>query len=167
MTDMAPAADGVPTFDSYDAPDEPTKPFRLSGRLLVPEPPTEPGGEPVERWSEDFQILGTSPQGALATLAGAVTIKDGVIHYTSHAVIRFLKAVIVPTDELRFDQLVNDKNRVLPLEQLGDVMLWAAGMVSGRPTGPLSSSAAGQRDDAPGSEADGSSPAGTPEPSTD
>lgn len=142
----------MPTFSSDDYEPPPPQPFKLTGRTLAMQEP----------WEEVFSILGSAPQGALVDLAQSVTIKDGNIEYNANSVVRFLRAVLVPVDELRFDQLLHDKDRVVPIEQLGAVMLWAAGLVAERPTGPLSNSTPGQRDTADTSEADSPSP-DTPE----
>lgn len=145
MTDM-------PTFSSDDYEPPPPRPFKLTGRTLGTQEP----------WEEVFSILGSAPQGPLADLASSVTIKNGNIEYNANSVVRFLRAVIVPVDELRFDTLMHDKDRVVPVEQLGAVMLWAAGQVAERPTGPLSNSQPGQRTTPAGSEDAPSSP-DTPE----
>jgi hypothetical protein len=135
--------DDAPRFgppDDYEAP--PSKPFVLHGKRLTTDEP----------WDETFSVLGEVPQTALVNLSNAVSISDGVMSYSQVATTRFLQAVIVPGDEVRFAELLGDKDRPMPLEQLGNVMLWAAGVASGRPTGPLPSSTDGQRDDADGSE---------------
>lgn len=136
--------DTMPDFgppDDYEPPG--TKPFRLHG--------TDLSGEP---WDEVFSICGEAPQGALTDLAGSVNIVNGNLMYSATATVRFMRAVIAPVDEVRFDALLADKNRPLPLEQLGQTMMWAAGIVADRPTGPQPPSPGGLRDDAPGS-ADG------------
>lgn len=137
MTNDAPRF-GPP--DDYEPP--PAQPFTLHGKRLS-------DGEP---WEETFSVLGEAPQGALVDLAVGVSIKDGNITYSATATVRFLTAVIVPLDEARFAQLIADKDRPMPLDQLGAVMLWAAGIVAGRPTGPQPPSPDGLRGDDAGSE---------------
>lgn len=147
MTDTTPRF-GPP--DGWEA--APTRPFTLYGRTL----------EDDEPWEETFSIVGQAPQGALADLAEGITIKDGVVRYSTVATVAFLRAVIAPVDELRFDVLLADKNRPVHIDQLGAVMLWAATEVAGRPTGPLPSSTDGQRPTEDGSEAERSGPVTTP-----
>lgn len=134
----------MPTFSSDDYEPPPAVPFKLTGRTLTAQEP----------WEEVFSILGAAPQGAVVDLASSVSIKNGNIEYNAASVVRFLRAVLVPIDEQRFDALIHDKDRVVPVEQLGAVMLWAAGQVAERPTGPLPSSTPGQRATPAGSEAD-------------
>lgn len=152
----------IPTFDNptdYEPP--PARPFKLTGALLAPEPSLEEGGDPVERWEETFSVLGEIPQGALSDLGAAVTITDGELIYSSAAVIRYLRAALVPMDLVRFDALLRDKNRLCPLEQLGNVMFWCTGIQMGRPTGPQPTSTDGLRETGHGSE-DGSHSPDTP-----
>lgn len=129
--------------DAYTPP--PAKPFTLYGTRLSDDEP----------WEETFSILGEAPQGALADLANGVTITpQGDISYSSGATVRFLRAVVVPIDEARFNDMLADKDRPVPLDQLGQAMLWAAGVIAGRPTGPQPPSPDGLRSDADGSEAE-------------
>lgn len=146
MTDTDAPNFGPP--DDYEPP--PATPFHLSGRQLTDDEP----------WQETFSILGTAPQGALSDLAAGIDIKDGNIVYSSTAIVRFLRAVIVPGDEQRFDVLLANKDRPMPVEQLGSVMLWAAGVVAGRPTGALPSSQPGLQEGGAGSEAEQPGPGG-------
>lgn len=139
MSDTAPRF-GPP--DGYVPP--PAQPFVLYGTRLSDDEP----------WEETFSILGEAPQGALADLANTVQITDGGdIVYQATPTVRFMRRVVVPLDEARFNQLLADKDRPVPLEQLGAAMLWAAGVVAGRPTGPLPTSSDGQRAGTGGSEA--------------
>lgn len=135
--------------DDYEPP--PARPWTVSGERL----------STGETWTETFTALGEVPHGALVDLANAVTIVNGNISYTAAAVIRYLRGSMVPLDVARFDQLVRDPDRPMPVEQLGQVMFWLTGLQAERPTGPLSSSTPGQRDDRDGSAGD-SSPQDTP-----
>jgi hypothetical protein len=137
-----------PPAEDYEPP--PAVPFTLYGRRL------SDGTE----WEETFSVLGQAPQGALTDLANGVDIKDGNIVYSASATVKFLRAIIVPLDEARFDALLADKDKPMPLEQLGEVMLWASRVVSHRPTGAPSGSSPG-----PSADADGS-PAEQPGPDT-
>lgn len=145
----------IPTFDSYDEPVPDPRSFRLRGRSLLTDEP----------WVEDFQVVGWIPQGPLADLAGALTIENGRISYRTPTVVRFLRQVLVAGDVARFNELIEDKHRPVNIDQLGAVMLWAAGIETERPTGPQSGSTSGLRDDSPGSEDAGSPPDTTGEPS--
>lgn len=148
MTDLP----DLPTFSSDDHQPAEPRPFRLTGRNLADD----------DTWAEEFRLLGDVPPGVLADLAMAVTIRNGHIEYNAGAVVRFVRAALLPADVPRFDLLVRDKSRTVTTEQLGEVMMWATGMATGRPTGPSSSSTAGRRDEGAGSEAEPPTP-GTPE----
>lgn len=151
------ADDDIPTFQATGDEDLPLPdphPFRLEGKRR----------SDGERWVEDFAVLGDIPQGPVGDLASMVTItKDGGIRYSALACTRFLRAVIVPEDEDRWDALLYDKDRPVNIDALGPVALWAAGHASGgRPTGRLSSSTTGQPSTPDTSEAD-TSPEATPQ----
>lgn len=56
------------------------------------------------------------------------------------------KVVLVAADDVsRFYELVHDKHRVVPIEQLGDVVLWLSEVLMGRPTRPPGPSRRGRR----------------------
>lgn len=93
-------------------------------------------------WSQVFRCLGTAPAAALDELAAAVTVQDGdVIAFSNVSVLAFFRHVLVPDDLAEFDKLVRDKDRVVTIQTLGDVLLWLGEQYSdGRPTTPSSSS---------------------------
>lgn len=144
--------DDVPRFTSHanqptdtaEAPAKMPTPFVVDGLTL-----TE--GEP---WEEAFNVMAYPPQGALVDMAAGVRIVNGEITYQAASVVRFLRDVILPSEEARWDALMRDKERAVDVEVLGTIMLWAAAVVADRPTGPLSSSTGGQRDEPAGSEAE-------------
>lgn len=119
-------------------------PFRLTGTRV----------SDGEGWDEQFAVVGTMPQGPLADLGTAIDIKDGTITYGTGAVVRFLRAVVVPEDRERFEALISDVDRPVAVTQLGQVMLWAIDPTGARPTGPSSTSTPGGDGTAAGSEAE-------------
>jgi hypothetical protein len=148
----------VPVFTSTRQPaDTPLKEFSFSGTTL-----TENEKGELVPWTETFHVLVDAPYGALMDLASSITITDhGDITYSHIAMTRFLRAVILPSEEGRFDDLIRDKERAVTTEALGAAMFWAAGVITDRPTGPLSGSSDGQRSTNGGSAVEPSSPAET------
>lgn len=110
-------------------------------------------------WSESFRCLPDAPAAALDDLAASVGVDNrGRMVWNQGSLLRFFRAVLHPDDEERFDALVNDKNRVLPLEALGDIMFWLGEVYTERPTEPPSSSAGGRAADAATSPGSADSP---------
>lgn len=126
----------------FDMPDDDVDPdplqFTLGGKTLpVPEKPSEP-------WEETFTVLQHVPPAALVTLSIAATVTpDGDIAWNSVSVVRFLRNVLVPSDEARWDALMLDKLRRVDVNALADVMFYITGEKAGRPTGPQPGSPAG------------------------
>lgn len=56
------------------------------------------------------------------------------------------KVVVVPADDVpRFYELMHDKRRAVPIEELGEVVLWLADVLMGRPMRPPGPSRRGRR----------------------
>ena len=91
-------------------------------------------GEPFE---EEFRCLPDAPGTALVMLLGAI---DGSLALRAGAVISFLDAVLVPEDEARFRVLIQSKDRLIPVETLGEIMDWLVEAYANRPTPPPSGS---------------------------
>lgn len=144
----------IPIFDAGESSTEPRppRPFTLSG--------VDAKGKP---WTETFAVMGELPQGVLDDLSQAISIKDGQIRYSTRAVVGFLRGALVIDDEDRFELLLRDKRRLVRLEQLGDVMLWAVAQVTDRPTSPSPISSDGRRDTDDGSEGEISEPGEIPD----
>lgn len=138
---------------SMKQPDTKTKPLQF-----ILDGDTAPDAEgKAETWEETFTVLEKLPPGALSDLTYAITVTDdGAIEYTAVGVVRFLRAVIVPEDERRFDALIRDKRRQCDLSVLADVMMMINGAKTNRPTGPRPGSPNGSRGTEGGSEADSS-----------
>lgn len=99
-------------------------------------------------WAETFRCLPDAPAAALDDLASSVGVDTrGRMVWNQGSLLRFFRAVLHPDDEERFDALVLDKNRVLPLEALGEIMFWLGEVYTEFPTEPPSSSAGGRRAD--------------------
>lgn len=121
-------------------------------------------GEP---WEETFTLLDEIPPGAHIDLINSVSIgEDGEVGWLMAPIVRFIRAVLVPDDEVRWDLLIRDKDRPLERAQMGALMFWITGEKAGRPTGRQPSSSDGLPIASNGSEAAASSPAETPTGST-
>lgn len=106
-----------------------------------------------ETWSETFRCLPTAPGGALDDLVSAVSVDErGNIAFSRVSVLRFIREVLIPGDENRFEQMVRDKYKLLDLEVLGQIMMDLSEELTGRrPTGPQRTSPGSSADTANGS----------------
>jgi hypothetical protein len=104
--------------------DEPPPTFTLDGTL--------PDGS---GWAETFTCVPEAPAGVLDDLVASMGIDgDGNQRFNNVSLLRFIRGVLVEGDVGRFERLVRDKARVVPLETLGEIMLWLAEELTGRPT---------------------------------
>lgn len=126
--------DGVRTFTmpEEETEDDP-KPlrFKLAGMTL-------PGKDvPSKPWSETFTVLRHLPPGALRDLALSARVNgDGDVEWDRYATLRFMRAVIIPDDEARWDALMHDKRRPCKLDLIGECMFYVTETKAARPTGP-------------------------------
>lgn len=154
-------------FDLPDppAPAEPLE-FEIAGRTRdrVLADGTTIAGEPfVER----FRVVDVVPFGCIDDLARTVEVRpDGEVMYGKHATLAFMRQVIVPDDRDRWNALLTDPERIVPIDHVASIMLWVVGETTDRPTGPRSNSHNGSAAASDGSEAASSSTAGDPANST-
>lgn len=128
--------------------------FVLDGQTL----PTKARPE-SEPWEETFTVLPDLPPGALADLsAGATVNSEGDVVWQRLSVLRFVRSVLIPEDEGRWDVLMRDKRRPVRLDVLGQVMFHITAEKSGRPTGPPPGSDGGSQGTTDGSEPDSPTP---------
>lgn len=100
------------------------------------------GGPPLSKqpWTETFTCVTVAPAGVLDDFVSVATVDArGNRVWNAPSLLRFLKGVLVDEDVVRLDQLVHDKERIVPLDTLGEVVLWLSQELLGRPTTPLSS----------------------------
>lgn len=108
-------------------------------------------GEP---WEETFRVVPVAPAGVLDDLAASVGVTDaGDRVWNQVSLLRFIRGVIVDEDVPRFQRLTHDKDRVVALQLLGDVMIWLSGELVGHPTTRPSASTGGRSPAAPTSTA--------------
>lgn len=94
-------------------------------------------------WSLTFHCLGTCPAAALDDMARSVGVNAaGDYVFNNVSVIRFFRQVVVPDEEHELEAFIADKNRVVQIEELGDVLMWLAETYTARPTDPSSGSPA-------------------------
>jgi hypothetical protein len=100
--------------------------------------PTDSGREPptFTLAGEKFTCLPVAPAGALNDLVAGIGEIDGNTVYSAPNLIAFCEAVLVEGDEKRFRKVVHSKKTVVPIETLGDVVMWLAEVLVDRPTEP-------------------------------
>lgn len=109
-------------------------------------PAHDPTAEPVtfefmghvanKEWRERFTLLDEPPAGVLDDLVRSMSIDQrGRIKTIAQAsLVQFVRGCLVPEDEDRFDALVQDKVRVVTIEQLADLADWISELMFNRPT---------------------------------
>jgi hypothetical protein len=124
------------TAISDDTPDEALEPIELGfdGKLLRP---LEDG---TDKWAESFVVLPMAPSGTLDDLMRSVgTDTKGRQVFNAVSLQRFMEGVLLDEDNVdRFVALMHDKNRLLPIDTLGDAVMWLAEEITDRPTKPPS-----------------------------
>lgn len=146
--------------DSLPPPDEPTQ-FEIAGYRRGKRDPETGEVTGADPFVEQFTVVDVVPFACIDDLAMSVNIDDdGTITYGKHATLRFMRRVIVEADRGRWNNLITDPDRIVPIENVVEVMLWIVGETSDRPTGPRSSSLNGSADANDGSGVDSHSKAG-------
>lgn len=139
----------VKVFGDITAPVADEIPFAIQGRLRSPVPAVEPvvdeeSGEilseavdAVETFHEEFHALGDPPAKALDAFRAAISYNGtGQKAVARLDVIEFLREILVPEDETRFEALLDDKNRLVPLRVMYEAaMALFTEIVKPRPTG--------------------------------
>lgn len=138
--------------------DKPNYPFELDGVYARGETPNGSDGT----WHLEFEAMGSPPLGAVEVLNSAQIYDDrtGRTVWNPAAVVGFLAAVLTPDSATRFHALVNDRRKLVDLNELANVLTWLSEEYTGGPTGAPSSSSTGGA--ATGDGASGSSPAMAP-----
>lgn len=92
------------------------------------------------QWTERFSCLDDAPAGMLdLMLSGVKTDSLGRRVHSLPSLLRFLGGVVVPEDEERLGRLIDDKDRIVDIETLGDIVMWlgeeyGSGSSGNRPT---------------------------------
>jgi hypothetical protein len=113
-------------------------------------------------WTETFVLVPEMPPGALAMWQRVAASGGRTTEFKPGPVIAFLATILddgavelPPDDEypegrtikhsaLRFLRITDDTEKLVRLELLVDIMFWAVEVLTDRPSGPASSSPAGQ-----------------------
>jgi len=143
------------TFTAQPPPDTPPVTFDITGTFGPRSPHT---GE----WTETFVLVPKMPPGALAMWQRVAASGGRTTEFKAGPVIAFLATLLdngtveLPPDDQhpegrtitqssnRFLRLCDDTEKLVQLELLVDVMFWAVEELTDRPSGPASSSPAGQ-----------------------
>lgn len=144
---------GEPTFSASTAADRdlPPIPFTLTGVYA----PGKTGPDGATEWSERYEACGVIPMAANASLTEAWVRDDatGRRQVNPGAVVSFLRDALPESEARRFMELVYDKNRLVKLETLAEVVEYLGGRYTGRPTGAPASSSGGGAPTAAGAQA--------------
>lgn len=112
------------TFTTKPLPEREPTTFMLDGV----------GGD-GEPWKEQFTCLAVAPSGVLDDLTSSSLLDpQGNRVYNATSLIAFFEGVLIEDDVVRFRRLVHDKNRIVDLDTLGDLMQWLSEELLGRPT---------------------------------
>lgn len=122
--------------------EKPPKPFVIDGVYARGHVPAGSDGT----WELALTAMGAPPLAAVGVLNSAQIFDErtGRSVWNPAAVVGFLEAVLVEEDVPKFVQLVADRNRLVELDKLADVLTWLSEeYTGGRPTGASSSSSTG------------------------
>jgi hypothetical protein len=119
-------------------------------------------------WEEQFTLIPEIPPGLEALWLQTAASTGRSTEYKAGAVISFLGMLFdqrADKSHTRFMTLTNDPDRLVRLDLLVEVMHSAVKALTGRPTGPATSSSPGQPETETGSTPESPSQDETPEPS--
>lgn len=101
--------------------------------------------DPDKVWVETFHALPIAPSGVLDDLSRSVSQDQrGRVTFNQVSVVQFFEGVLVEQDVQRFLDLVHDKDRIVELEDLGNIMAELQKVITGVPLGRRSSSTNGR-----------------------
>lgn len=88
-----------------------------------------------EAWKEAFTCLPEAPSGVLDDLATSTLLDDqGNRKYNAPSLMAFCEGVLIDADVARFRAITHDKDRIVKIELLGEVMMYLAEQLTNRPT---------------------------------
>lgn len=88
-----------------------------------------------EVWKETFTALPVAPSGVLDDLAtSSILDEKGNRIYNAPSLLAFFEGVLIEPDVIRFRSLTHDKDRIVSIDQLGEIMLWLGEELTGHPT---------------------------------
>lgn len=89
-----------------------------------------------EKWKETFTCVDLAPVGVLDELVSSSHIDEkGNRIYNAPSLLAFMGGVLVDDDVARFMAWSKDKDRAVPIETLGEIVMWLSEELVGRPTG--------------------------------
>jgi hypothetical protein len=92
-----------------------------------------------EPFTERFEYFDTVPATVMITFSSLVQYtEDGRRHVNADAIARYFARALLPESALRFLELIDDDDRVVPLETVAEIALDLAEAQAGRPTSPPS-----------------------------
>lgn len=96
--------------------------------------------DPDAKWSETFTCVEVAPAGVLDDLISSVsTDSQGNMVFNAVSLLRFVTGVVIEADVARIAELSRDKDRLVDITTLGEIVKWLTPELTGRPTTPPSS----------------------------
>ena len=93
---------------------------------------------------EEFECVAAVQGAAILDFVADAGSGDG--SRAGQALVKFLRDVVIEDDKERFEQLINDPKRIVPIETIGEICGWLIEQYSERPqTAPTPSSAGSKR----------------------
>ena len=156
----------MPLLETFTSPppEEPDDPWTVEIEGVYGKRHTKAG----KKWSESFTLIPEMPVGLEALWLATSGSTGRSTEYKAGAVINFLQLLFddqADKSHTRFLTLVNDPDRLVRLELLVAVMHTSVKALTGRPTGPATSSPDGQPETETGSTPESPPSDETPEPS--
>ena len=156
----------MPLLETFTSPppEEPEDPWTVEIRGVYGKRHAKAGKD----WSETFTLISEMPVGLEALWLQTAGATGRSTSYKAGAVINFLQLLFDEGDKshTRFVTLISDPERLVRLDLLVEVMHAAVKALTGRPTGPATSSQPGQSETETGSTQDAPPADETPEPSS-
>ena len=156
----------MPLLETFTSPppEEPDDPWTVEIGGTYGKRHTKAG----KKWVETFTLIPEIPVGLEAMWLQTAKSTGRSTEYQAGAVISYLQLLFddqADKSHTRFLTLVNDPDRLVRLDLLVDVMHSSVKALTGRPTGPATSSLAGQSETETGSTPESPPSDETPEPS--
>jgi hypothetical protein len=112
------------------------------------------GGEELRKEPVTFTLHGEKFE-CYPEMPGAAMLqffKDAADIASADAILDFMERSLIPDDWPRFQQLVNDPDRVVRLDKLGEIVAWLVEEYAGQvPTEPSKASSSGRKNQRSGS----------------
>ena len=156
----------MPLLETFTSPppEEPDDPWTVEIEGVYGKRHSKAGKE----WLETFTLIPEMPVGLEAIWLQTARSTGRTTEYRTEQVVNFMSLLLdddADKSHTRFMALISDPNRLVRKELLVDIMQASVKALTGRPTGPASSSSPGQPETETGSMPESPPADETPEPS--